>query len=66
MARVTQPGGSVAAAVWDYGQGMEMLRAFWDEAVALNRDGPDAPIALRALRVGCAWHGASITMSGKD
>jgi SAM-dependent methyltransferase len=38
MSRVTQPGGSVAAAVWDYGQGMEMLRVFWDEAVALNRE----------------------------
>jgi SAM-dependent methyltransferase len=38
MFRVTQPGGIVAAAVWDYGQGMEMLRVFWDEAVALNRD----------------------------
>jgi SAM-dependent methyltransferase len=38
MSRVTQPGGTVAAAVWDYGHGMEMLRAFWDEAVALNRD----------------------------
>ena len=38
MSRVTQPGGTVAAAVWDYGQGMEMLRAFWDEAVALNHE----------------------------
>lgn len=36
MARVTRPGGVVAAAVWDYGGGMEMLRAFWDEAVALD------------------------------
>lgn len=36
MARVTRPGGVVAAAVWDYGKGMEMLRLFWDEAVALN------------------------------
>ena len=35
MIRVTRPGGAVAAAVWDYGEGMEMLRAFWDEAVAL-------------------------------
>ena len=25
----------MAAAVWDYGQGMEMLRVFWDEAIAL-------------------------------
>ena len=38
MSRVTRPGGTVAAAVWDYGQGMEMLRVFWDEAVALNRE----------------------------
>jgi SAM-dependent methyltransferase len=36
MARVTRPGGVVAAAVWDYGAGMEMLRFFWDEAVALD------------------------------
>ena len=38
MVRVTRPNGVVAAAVWDYGQGMEMLRAFWDEAVALDAD----------------------------
>jgi SAM-dependent methyltransferase len=38
MVRVTRPGGTVAAAVWDYGEGMEMLRVFWDEAVALNPD----------------------------
>jgi len=37
MIRVTRPGGTVAAAVWDYGQDMGMLRVFWDEAVALNR-----------------------------
>jgi SAM-dependent methyltransferase len=36
MIRVTRPGGIVAAAVWDYGEGMEMLRVFWDEAVALD------------------------------
>jgi SAM-dependent methyltransferase len=36
MIRVTRPGGTVAAAVWDYGQGMETLRVFWDEATALN------------------------------
>jgi SAM-dependent methyltransferase len=38
MIRVTRPGGTVAAAVWDYGGGMEMLRVFWDEAVALRPD----------------------------
>ena len=36
MMRVTRPGGVVAAAVWDYGDGMSMLRVFWDEAVALD------------------------------
>ena len=36
MKRVTKPSGTIAAAVWDYGEGMEMLRAFWDEAVALT------------------------------
>jgi hypothetical protein len=36
--RVTRPGGVVAAAVWDYGDGMQMLRTFWDSAVALDSD----------------------------
>jgi SAM-dependent methyltransferase len=34
--RVTQSGGRVAAAVWDYGADMLMLRAFWDAAVSLD------------------------------
>ncbi len=38
MRRVTRPGGVVAAAVWDYGEGMGMLRTFWDAAVALDPD----------------------------
>jgi SAM-dependent methyltransferase len=29
-----RPGGTVAAYVWDYAEGMECLRYFWDEAVA--------------------------------
>ncbi|HLL24216.1 MAG TPA: class I SAM-dependent methyltransferase [Kofleriaceae bacterium] len=36
MIRVTKPGGTVAAVVWDYGEGMELLRIFWDEAVAFD------------------------------
>ncbi len=36
MIRVTRPGGVIAATVWDYDQGMEMLRIFWDEVVALD------------------------------
>lgn len=34
MALRTQPEGTVAAYVWDYAQGMEFLRRFWDEATA--------------------------------
>jgi SAM-dependent methyltransferase len=37
MARVTRPGGTVAAYVWDYAGGMQMLRLFWDAASALDR-----------------------------
>jgi SAM-dependent methyltransferase len=37
MHRVTRPGGTVAAAVWDYAGEMALLRHFWDAAVALDR-----------------------------
>ena len=36
MRRVTRPGGTVSACVWDYDAGMQMLRYFWDEVVALD------------------------------
>ena len=52
LIRVTRPGGVVAAAVWDYDEGMEMLRVFWDEAVALDpaiaaRDERSMPLCRR-------------------
>jgi SAM-dependent methyltransferase len=36
MARVARGGGIVAAYVWDYAHGMELMRYFWDAAVALD------------------------------
>jgi SAM-dependent methyltransferase len=36
MVRVTRPGGTVAAAVWDYAGEMTLLRRFWDAATALD------------------------------
>jgi len=36
MARVVRPGCIVAAYVWDYAGKMELMRYFWDAAVALN------------------------------
>lgn len=36
MKRVTKPGGVVAATVWDYSSGMQMLRIFWDAVKELH------------------------------
>ena len=36
MARVTRPEGTVAAYVWDYPEGMQLMRHFWDAAGALD------------------------------
>ena len=49
MARVVRPGGSVSACVWDFDDGMEMLRGFWDAALSVD---PDAPDEARTLRFG--------------
>ena len=49
MARTVRPGGLVGACVWDFANGMEMLRHFWDAASTLN---PDAPDEARTLRFG--------------
>ncbi len=49
MVRVTRPGGTVAACVWDFDSGMEMLRAFWDAALVVD---PDAPDEARTMRFG--------------
>jgi SAM-dependent methyltransferase len=47
--RVAKPGGVVGACVWEFHDGMEMLRQFWDAALALD---PDAPDEARTLRFG--------------
>jgi SAM-dependent methyltransferase len=36
MKRVTVPGGTIAAYVWDYAGGMELIRWFWDVASELD------------------------------
>ena len=47
MRRVVRPGGAVALYVWDYAGRMEMLRRFWDAAVALD---PEARRLDEAVR----------------
>ena len=36
-------GGTVAGCVWDFENGMEMLRLFWDAALAVDPHAPDGP-----------------------
>ncbi len=51
MARVTRPGGVVAACVWDYGGGQSPLRAFWEAARELDSEVDDES-ALPGTREG--------------
>ena len=46
--RVLLPAGVAAACVWDLGQGMQLLRAFYDAAAVVRPDAPDE----RHLRFG--------------
>jgi SAM-dependent methyltransferase len=64
VARVTKPGGRIAAAVWDYGDGMRMLRLFWDAAVALDpaaakRDERNMPLC-RSGELAALWKKANL------
>ena len=36
MRRVTRPGGAVATCVWDFADGMTVLRAYWDAARSID------------------------------
>jgi SAM-dependent methyltransferase len=47
LRRVARPGGTVAAYVWDYADGMQPIRAFWDAAIELAPSAQDADEAVR-------------------
>jgi ubiquinone/menaquinone biosynthesis C-methylase UbiE len=47
MRRVAKSGGIVAACVWDYAEGMTMLRTFWDAALELDPGAPDEGRTMR-------------------
>ena len=67
MARVVRPGGVVAGYVWDYAGEMQLMRRFWDAAVALDPAAADLdegrrmagcnPPALEALFSGAGLVG---------
>ena len=52
LRRVVRPGGLVAACVWDFAEGMEMLRHFWDAAITVAADAPDEAQTMRFGRQG--------------
>jgi SAM-dependent methyltransferase len=66
LARVVTPGGVVGAYLWDYAEGMQMIRQFWDAATALDPAAAELdegrrfplcrPEPLRTL-----WTGAGLT-----
>ncbi len=41
MRRVGRPGARIATCVWDFGEGMTVLRAFWDAAIATGAPGAE-------------------------
>jgi SAM-dependent methyltransferase len=47
LQRVARPGGTVAAYVWDYADGMQPIRAFWDAAIDLAPSARDVDEAAR-------------------
>ncbi len=47
MLRVTKPGGKIGVFVWDYADGMQMLRYFWDAAVELDENARELDEGIR-------------------
>jgi SAM-dependent methyltransferase len=65
MRRVTRSGGIVASAVWDYADGMSLLRRFWDAAVMLDpaAESLDEGVSMPYCRpdeLGELWRGAGL------
>ena len=47
MMRVTAPGGVVGVYLWDYAEGMQMLRCFWNAAVELDHNARELDEGVR-------------------
>jgi SAM-dependent methyltransferase len=70
-ARVAAPGGVVAAYVWDYAEGMRLMREFWDAATEIDPATADLdelrrfpmcrPDPLREIWVGAGLADVSVT-----
>lgn len=63
MRRVAREGGRVASCVWDYADGMTMLRAFWDGALDVDPGAPDEGRTMRycsEAELGDLWRRAGL------
>src|SRR3954471_18538083 len=61
MARVTGPGGVVAACTWDFSGGMRLLGTFWESARALDPGvGESETSAFDEARLDAVWRGAGL------
>jgi SAM-dependent methyltransferase len=47
MLRVAKPGGKIGIFLWDYADGMQMLRYFWDAAVELDNNANEFDEGIR-------------------
>jgi len=47
MMRVTKPGGTIGIFLWDYSDGMQMLRYFWDAVVELDNKAKEYDEGIR-------------------
>jgi SAM-dependent methyltransferase len=47
MMRVAKPGGTIGIFLWDYADGMQMLRYFWDAAVELDHNASEFDEGVR-------------------
>jgi ubiquinone/menaquinone biosynthesis C-methylase UbiE len=47
MIRVAKPGGTIGIFLWDYAEGMEMLRYFWDAVVELDSSAKEYDEGIR-------------------
>lgn len=64
LARVAVPGATVAAYLWDYADGMTMLRLFWDAAREVDPSAPDEGSRFALCRpepLADLWHAGGLT-----
>jgi len=63
FARVAAPGATVAAYVWDYAGGMQLMRRFWDAALEVDPAAPDEAARFPICRpdnLRAAWTAAGL------